>query len=190
MKDVLDKDTLIEVSNRCCGSVTYIIKDLNGLQRTFFNGQSRQVPMEELRMLSYQPGGMSLLKNYLKINNEAAVKELLGETEPEYNYTEEDVKDILLNGTLDELKDCLDFAPKGIIDLIQSYAVKCKINDIQKRDAIKEITGFDVTSAISIMDEVEKDEPETDGKTRRAAPSNNEEEQKPVRRVPSYKVVK
>ena len=51
--------------------------------------------------------------------------------------------------SLDEFKDALDFAPLGVIDLIQDLSVKLPISDIHKRQALKEKTGFDVDRAIA-----------------------------------------
>src|SRR5699024_6283548 len=103
---------------------------------------------------SYLPGGKTILEDYLIIENEEAVTELLGEVEPEYNYTEEDIKYLLEKGTLDQLKDTLDFAPSGVIDLVKDIAVKTELNDINKRNAIFEKTGFNVTSAVDFNKEV------------------------------------
>ena len=62
----------------------------------------------------------------------------------------EDIKTLLLSGSLEQLQDCLDFAPSGVIDLVKDYAVKLEINDISKRNAILTATGFNVTRAIFI----------------------------------------
>jgi hypothetical protein len=55
-----------------------------------------------------------------------------------------------LNGSLDELLDCLDFAPVGVLGLIKDYAVKLEINDLSKREAIQNKLGLNVTAAIEI----------------------------------------
>ena len=72
------------------------------------------------------------------------------EPEPEYFYTEADVKRIMLSGSLDEFLDLLDFAPEAIIDTIKELSVNLPLNDVAKRDAIKEKFGFDVSRAIEI----------------------------------------
>ena len=71
--------------------------------------------------------------------------------EPEYHYSEEDVKRLLTIGTLDQFLDCLDFAPDVIKDMIKDLAIKLPLNDMNKRQAIKEKLGFDVTKAIEIQ---------------------------------------
>ena len=135
---MLDKNTLIKVTNRDNGSVGYSIPDLGNLQRRFESGETKEISMEELRKLSYTIGGNVILKEYLLIHNKEAVEELLGTVEPEYYYGEEDVKNLLEKGSLDELKDCLDFAPEGTVELVKKVAVETELNDIRKRNAIKE----------------------------------------------------
>ena len=154
---MLDKNTLIKVTNRDNGSVGYSIPDLGNLQRRFEAGETKEVSMEELRKLSYTIGGSVILKEYLLIHNKEAVEELLGTVEPEYYYGEEDVKNLLEKGSLDELKDCLDFAPEGTIELVKKVAVETELNDIRKRNAIQEATGFNINSAIEINKETSEE---------------------------------
>lgn len=188
---MLDKTTLIKVVNRDNGSVGYTIPDLGNLHRNFQPKEEKEVTMEELRKLSYLPGGEVLLQDCLIIKNAEAIAELLGDVEPEYHYTEADVKQLLLYGTMDQFMDCMDFAPQGVIDLVKTMAVDLKINNIEKREAIKEKTGFDVTKAIEInkmSEEVEVPEQ----KTRRAEPIQTTTASAPTRRTtptaPKYKV--
>lgn len=187
---MIENTTLIKVLNRDNGSVGYTIPDLGNLHRTFQPGEEKELPMDELRKLSYLPGGKALLEECLVVRNEEALKELFIDAEPEYFYSEDDVKNILLNGTLEEFLDCLDFAPTGVIELIKEYAVKLEINDIAKRKAILDKTGFNVTSAIEINHEVQEDEPEVD-KERRTTPFKAETPAQEGRRTaaPKYTVV-
>ena len=60
---MLDKNTLIKVTNRDNGSVGYAIPDLGNLQRRFEAGETKEVTMEELRKLSYTIGGNVILKD-------------------------------------------------------------------------------------------------------------------------------
>lgn len=173
---MIDKTTLIKVRNRDNGTVGYTIPDLGNLHRNFQVGETKEVTMEELRKLSYIPGGMYLLQNCFIIENKEAVAELLGDVEPEYSYTEEEVKLLLTSGSIDQFMDALDFAPNGVIELIKNLAVDLKLNDVAKRQAILEKTGFNVTRAIEINAETAVDmDKETSAKTRRAAPISGEE---------------
>lgn len=188
---MLDKNTIVKVINRDNGTVGYTIPDLNNLHRNFQPKEEKEVTMEELRKLSYLPGGDIILRDCLIIKNQEALNELLPSVEPEYFYTEEDVKNLLISGTYDQFMDCLDFAPTGVIDLIKELSVKLEINDIRKRNAILQKTGFNVTKAIEINQEDSKENEDIDKKVRRADPINSNVSENTGRRTqpPKYKVV-
>ena len=147
---MINKDTLIKVINKDNGVVGYTVPDL-GVHRNFYPGETKEVTYEELEKLSFIPGGMVILKELLEITDREAIKQLFSkEPEPEYHYTKDDVKQLLLTGTLDQFLDCLDFAPEVIKDMIKDMAVDLPLNDMAKRQAILEKMGFDVTKAIEI----------------------------------------
>ena len=166
---MLDKNTLVKITNRYDGMAGYEVADL-GINRLFMAGETKEVTAEEVRKLSYSIGGKALLQDFLVIDNPELVSEILGTVEPEYYYTESDVKNLLEKGTLAELQDCLDFAPEGTIELVKKVAVETKLNDIQKRSAILEGTGFDVNTAVMVNEET-ADEKQEENKTRRVATS-------------------
>ena len=170
---MLDKNTLVKVTNRDNGSVGYSIPDLGNLQRRFEAGETKEVTAEELRKLSYSIGGKVILDEYLIIHDKDLVAELLGEVEPEYYFEENDVKELLEKGSLDALKDCLDFAPEGTIELVKKVAVDTELNDIKKREAIQASTGFNVTSAIEVNRETSEEKSE-EVKVRRTATTTAE----------------
>ncbi len=188
----MDKKILIKVTNRDSGRVGYKIEEL-GVRRQFAPRETKEISFEELEKLSFLSGGLTLLKNYLIVKNEDAMKELGIRVEPEYYYTEDQIKNVLLNGTMDEFLDCLDFAPEGVIDSLKKMAVDIPLNDVQKRDAILEKTGFNVTRAIEIKNtkydgEIESEKDSSTPKRRAAIPK--EESTEAVRRtLPKYKVV-
>ncbi len=191
---MIDNKEIIKVTNRDNGHVGYSIPDLNNLNRTFAPGETKELTMEELRKLSYISGGKILLRDYLVLDNKEAIKELLNNVEPEYFYTEDDVRNLLLNGSLDALKDCLDYAPVGTIDLLKKIAVELPLNDIEKRKAILEITGFNIDNAVRINEETKEDNNiEVSGtKTRRVNIANDNVTKSTGRRVVSddkYKVI-
>ena len=193
--NMLDKNTIIKVTNRDNGSVGYKILDL-GVNRQFMKNETKEIPMEELRKLSYQPGGLYILENCLVIDNDEAIEELLHGVEPEYKYTEQDIIYILTQASLDEFLDCLDFAPMGVVDMIKTKAVDVRLNDVNKRQALLAKTGFNVTKAIEIKDEAEKEMEEDNAPKRRVAVAAQEqkaenENQGGTRRTtpPAYKRV-
>lgn len=195
---MLEKDTLIKVLNRDNGRVGYSVPEI-GVRRQFMPGETKEIPYHELQKLSWVPGGMAILKDCLVVQNEEALYGLFnGDVEPEYHYTLADVKELLLHGSLDQLKDCLDFAPVGVIELVKSLSVELELNDIRKREAILESTGFNVTKAIEINHESKENNEDAAAATsgRRAAPINAaaSEPAAPARRtsaptLPKYNVV-
>lgn len=162
-------DVVVNVTNRDNSLVGYWIPEMN-VKRTFNAGEDKDLTAGELRALAWTKGGRAVIKNHLIIDNAELVAELLGNVEPEYFYTEEDIINLLLHGTEDQLKDALDFGYEGTTSLIKDKAIDLKLNDIRKRDIILEKTKFDVTNAIRINEESEKAIAET--KVRRAAPIN------------------
>lgn len=191
---MLDKKTMVKITNRDSGSAGYTIEEMNNLHRNFAAGETKEVPMEEIRALSYLPGGMEILEKCFVINNPEAVKEIYGDVEPEYSYTAEDVKTLLTEGTNEQLMDCLDFAPEGVINLVQQIAVETKLNDVSKRKIIFEKTGFNIDKAIEINDITSEEENTKETKSaRRAQPvSQKKENTEKVRKaeLPSYKDLK
>ena len=115
-----------------------------------------------MRMLSYIPGGETLIKDYLTIMDKDAVAELIGEVEPEYYYTKKEITEILKYGSLDQLEDCLNFAPQGVLDLVKNTAIEIRLNEVDKRKLISERLQLNLDRAIefAIDDEAEKG-PET-----------------------------
>lgn len=180
----MNKNTKIKVRNRSTGSVGYIIPDSNNFRRKFAANELKELPFEEVQKLTYIPGGDYLLQHYLVIENIEARDEILGAVELEYNYSEADVKNLLIHGSMDQLLDCLDFAPKGVIDLVKKIAINIELNDMRKREAILEKTGFNVTNAIFVNKETNEDNTEDKVTTRRVAAATQEEKvtDAPVRR--------
>lgn len=151
----MDKTRKTVVINRNRGSVSYVIPDMNNLKRDFLPGAQKELTVEELFALSQLPGGMFELKHYLEIQDPEIAQYILEENvEPEYFYTEEDIKKLLTTGTLAQFEDFLNFAPKGRIDIAQQMAVDLPLNDVAKRDLFLKKTGFDIATAISMKDEV------------------------------------
>ena len=142
------------VKNRSSNKVIYRIPEL-GIRREFMPGESKKIEHEELEKLSYRPGGSNIIANYLQIDDLAAAAEFNAgrPLELEYNFSEQDVANLLKTGSLDSLLDALDFAPEGVKELIKSLAVSLPLADTQKLAAIKAKTGFDAATAIRHVEE-------------------------------------
>ena len=170
---MLENNVMVKITNRNKGYVTYKIPELNNLRRTFLPGETKEISMDELRKLYWTSGGAALIEDCLIVQNQDAIQELFPQAEPEYFYGEAEVKHLLQFGSLDELKDAIDFAPQGVVDLIKHIAVEIKVNDVAKREAIRDMTGFDVTKAIEI-NAITEEESKVEVKARRVG-ANKEE---------------
>lgn len=171
---MINEKKIVRVTNRDNGHVGYRIPDMNNLVRDFSANETKNITVEELKKLAYISGGPTLIRDYLIIDDAEVVKEVLGEVEPEYYYTEDDVKNLLLTGSLDALKDCLEFAPKGTIDLVKKLAIEMPLNDITKRKAILEMTGFNVDAAIMVNEETKEENNDTQRVRRISEPVKEE----------------
>ena len=187
---MISKDTMIKVTNRDNGTVGYSIPELH-VTRLFQRDEVKEISMDELRKLSYIPGGQIIINDCLIIHNEQALRELNPDYEPEYFYTEEDVKKLLLTGSQEEFLDCLDFAPEGVVNLVKTLAVDLEINDLAKREAIFKKTGFNVTKAVEINKQSQEEEEVEIVKQRRTtAPTTTVSEPKATgrRTTPKYSI--
>lgn len=146
----MDKNTIIKVTNRNFGRVGYKIPEM-GVQRQFMPRETKEITFEELEKLSFIPGGLKILKDYLVVKDKEAIDALNIHIEPEYFYTKEDIERLFEVGSLNEFLDCLDFAPDGVLDEIKELAVTLPLNDMSKREAILEKLNFNVTKAIEIQ---------------------------------------
>lgn len=190
----MDRQKLCTVRNRNNGMTTYQLPELH-IVRTFGSGESKQVPYEELLTLYYAPGGEYMLKELLVVEDKEVLEALQLKVEPEYFYTTQMIRELLLFGGYDEFADFLDFAPEGAIEIAKEIIVKEQIPDMRKREMVAKQTGFDVNAAIQInriMDEENKTAEEPATKQRRVQNGvSTTEPEKPTRRVaPSqYKIV-
>lgn len=154
----MDLNRTVNIKNRSAAEAGYTLSDAN-ITRNWTPGEvKKHISVGELEQVTYIPGGLVILQDYLLINDEE-VCEYLGITaEPEYFYSEDDIKTLITTGSLEQFLDCLDFAPDGVIDLVKRYALELRMNSMDKRQALKEATGFDVTSAIANVDYANADD--------------------------------
>lgn len=144
------QSTYYNVKNRSASKVVYRIPEAN-IRREFAPGETKRLPFSELEQLTYQAGGRELLENFLQVTEEKGIEQLNIRAEAEYYMNEQQIIDLLQNGSNDAFLDCLDFAPIGIIDLIKKFAVELPLTDTTKIEAIKEKTGYDVAKAIEVL---------------------------------------
>ena len=183
----MESSKILKVKNRSASLAVYSIPEIN-IRREFAPGETKNITYGELEKLSYQPGGRAIMQNFLQIIDPKATGDLGINREPEYDLSEQQIVDLMTNGSLDAFLDCLDFAPVGVIDLIKKFSVSLPLNDIDKRDALKKKTGFDVTVALANMqkEKEDMDTPTVENKERRVKTESAPEGR---RTTPKYNVV-
>lgn len=183
----MESSKILKVKNRSASLAVYSIPEIN-VRREFAPGETKNITYGELEKLSYQPGGRTIMQNFLQIIDPEATGDLGINREPEYDLSEQQIVDLMTKGSLDAFLDCLDFAPVGVIDLIKKFSVSLPLNDIDKRDALKKKTGFDVTVALANMqkEKEDMDVPTVESKERRVKIESTPEGR---RTIPKYNVV-
>ena len=156
---MINANTMYNVKNRSSSTVVYRIPEDN-IRREFAPGETKRISFGELEKLTYQQGGREMLEQFLQIGEEIVTSNLNVHREVEYDMSENQIRDLLLRGSLDAFLDALDFAPLGVIDLIKSMSVSLPFTDLNKRRALKEKTGFDVDKALAHLEEERAEEGE------------------------------
>lgn len=146
--ELVSDDTLVTIENMVGHDVSYIVSSL-GVRRKLMPGVPFQVTAKELRALYGEPGGEVMIRSFIRVKNEQLQREFgIPADQVEYNWTVKDVDDVLLNKEEDYLLDALDFAPEGIVDLILQRAIELELPNMNKRKAIMNKTGVNITKSI------------------------------------------
>ena len=154
---MINSNNVYNVKNRSASTVVYKIPE-DGIRREFAPGETKKISFKELEKLSYQSGGRTLMANFLQIREEKVTEELNINPENEYYMSEEQIVELLRSGSLEAFLDCLDYAPVGVIDLVKKFAVSLPLNDVEKRTALANKTGFDVARALEHIREEKAEE--------------------------------
>lgn len=154
----MDNKNMYRVKNRSAGRICYMIPE-DGVTRGFNPGETKLIGYDELLKLTYQPGGREIMANFLQIQSEKILTDFNIPTQPEYDMSEQQIIELLKSGSYEQFLDCLDYAPVGVIDLVKKYSVELPLGDLNKREALKNKTGFDVETALKNKKAELADEP-------------------------------
>ena len=179
---MINTNNVYNVKNRSASTVVYKIPE-DGIRREFAPGETKKISFKELEKLSYQSGGRALMANFLQIREEKVTEELNINPENEYYMSEEQIVELLRNGSLEAFLDCLDYAPVGVIDLVKKFAVSLPLNDVEKRTALANKTGFDVARALEHIREEKAEETVSTTETKSSSSASGR------RTTTNYKVV-
>lgn len=168
----MDGNKKVPVRSRTEGSVAYKLDSLRVARSWPKTGSVLQISIDELKELMVQPGGEYILRNLVIIEDEEARIEILGaEVQPEYNYTEDEIKYLLYEAEDNALLDCLDYAPIGVLELIKEYSLEKMPNTTAKIKAINQKLNINLNKIIEMMRDDDDDtakQPTTN--SRRTAP--------------------
>lgn len=146
-------DKVFLVTNRSASRVVYAVPELGIKSRQYEPGETKRISYGELEGLSFIPGGMEIIRDYLLIQDEEVRDDLVGAVEPEYNMTDKQVRDLIVSGSMDEWLDALDFAPEGVIDLIKNLSVEIPLSDTNKMRVFQEKKGVNLERMIRARQE-------------------------------------
>lgn len=170
--NLVPDDTMVKLVNMMDSPTGY--KLMNGTFRRFAPRASMSVTAGEVREVSNMPGTITLFQNYLRVDNKDLATELGvsdDSFEHEYSWGKDEIVGALTTEPIEVLLDALDYAPDAIKESLVDIAVELEIPDVNRRKAIKDATGKDVTKMIEIKNTYKDDSQKEDGKPteRRAA---------------------
>lgn len=179
-------NTKIAVQNLTNNDVVYIDDNGGIIRRMVFHAQQTlPVEKEVIERMQYDTGGAILLKDFLSVKDEDMRSSIgVPADQIEYNWTKKDVKELLTSGEEDALRDALDFAPQGIVDMIIDMAVDMPLNDRNKVEIISEASGRNIEMMINNKLQYEKASEKAPEKTTQRRTTAKAQ---PGRRVPSQK---
>ena len=188
-----NKDRRVKVVNRTGGSLAYKIDTLRVTRHWRRPGDYLNISISELSELRTVPGGNYILEECLIIEDKEALNVLFPdmELEPEYNYGLKEIEVLLYEADTEQLLDALDFAPKGVLDLIKAKSAEKLPNTTAKIEAINKKFKIDLNKINELYQEKEilEEKPEP-ARRRRTAPIVETEEPKQESSLPKYNVVK
>ena len=190
---MVNKEKRVKVVNRTGGSLAYKIDTLRVTRHWPRPGDYLNISVSELSELRTVPGGNYILEECLIIEDKEALSVLFPdqELEPEYNYGLKEIEALLYEADTEQLLDALDFAPKGVLDLIKAKSAEKLPNTTAKIDAINNKFKIDLNKVNELHQEKEiKEQISAPTRRRRTAPIVDTKEQKQESSLPKYKVVK
>lgn len=156
--NLVPDDTMVKLVNMMDSPTGY--KLTNGMFRRFAPRGTMSVTAGEVREVSNMPGTITLFQNYLRIDNKDLATELGvsdDSFEHEYSWGKDEIVGALTTEPIEVLLDALDYAPDAIKESLVDLAVELEIPDVNRRKAIKEATGKDVTKMIEIKNAYKDD---------------------------------
>ena len=147
----------VKVWSMGAGLVSYSLSDPQ-VNRTWRPNELKVLTFHELYQLSNHPGGMPLLRDRLQIRDNKVREALQLSLDPEFLYTEEDAKNLVINGTENEVLDALEFGPLGLDSMIKHHAV-LHIDSLDKVNFFNTLFGMNIQDLRTSLDRAEDEAP-------------------------------
>lgn len=144
----LTDSTIVEVFNNTSGVVGFRSESNRKKYRWDKPDSRRKVTLGELKDLVYSSGGFELLKECLLIKDIDVRIELGLPIEKEHILDDNDIVQLLKNGTAEDLENVLSKTNSGIREKTSAIAIELEISDLNKLEIIERYTGVDVLAQI------------------------------------------
>lgn len=156
----------IEVESKYKGYLSAKESNTN-IRRVFPHiGFKMMLDRESIKNIAYSPGGREILQNYLIIRDKDLIDELALELEPEDTFNEQDIKELLLNGTYEQLEDALRYGSEGTRQLIKDCAINIKLFDNNKVKLISNFLNINLNTILDFSENSEEND-KVDNNTKR-----------------------
>lgn len=187
----LKGDYMVQVGSGSPYVVAYFVNEGNlNVHREFrpmTDGKMdiKYIPFEELFYLNNAPGGREIIFEKLYIKD-PLVREALDlptiEEAPEFGYTKEDVKKVLLEGTDDEVLDMYDFGPERMAEITKSLLVELDNISYSRLQLLEKIFHWNnITRMIENWKDLEEEKPKQQTHGRRSLiKEEDKKEEKPT----------
>ena len=151
----MDKDTKVKVVSTVYGTVTVQLPNINFTRVWPNKGAAVMIPFEVLEEGIFDTGFNNMLRDGDLYIEDMEVKKALGlepddAKEPEniVVLNENKMLFLLKTASVDVLKDTLSKISLEQANNLAQYAIDHQINDFEKADILKQITGRDITKSI------------------------------------------
>ena len=147
MYNKINDNTLFEVWNNHRSSVGYIIGGVSNVWHT--PGLMKKVKMDEVRNAFNQIGGRKLITQGALLIKDSNVRAELGLPElDEYLLDRDQMKDLLINGDLNNIEDFLQYCSNMLLTTFTQIAIELPIQDMNIARLITKYAGTDVLNVI------------------------------------------
>jgi len=154
------QDVKVEVKSLVNTHIIYRSEVTNAKRKWTKEGQTKVVPLEEVKEVCQTNGGLRLFKNFLEISrvvdpkNEATVEDVLSLLEIADEKPLSNIEVVkAIRGSKDKLAQLMKKSNQSTRERIAYKAVELKITDLDKIDVLEKYSGINVKERIEFARE-------------------------------------